>query len=91
VLTRAERPSAEQVLGVVCDAVALVLELDPAQLTRESSFADLHADSLALVEVAEIVEEQLTPFAREPFVIHDADLESMQSIGQAADYALARL
>jgi len=91
VLTRAERPTADEVLGVVCDALVLVLELDRAGLSRASSFRDLAVDSLALVEVAEIVEEQLAPYAHTPFVIPDADLESLTTVGQAADYVLARL
>ena len=90
-LTRAERPTAEEVLGVVRDAFALVLEIDPAGVTRDSALAAFDVDSLALVEVAEIVEEQLAPYAHEPFVIADADLEQFSTVGQAVDYALARL
>ena len=90
-LTRADRPTAEDVLGVVRDALAVVLEIDAAPLTRDSTFAELDVDSLALCEVAEIVEEHLAPFAREPFSIPDADLEAMHTVGQAVDYALARL
>jgi acyl carrier protein len=91
VLTRADRPSAEEVLGVVRDALALVLEVDSRQLTAASGFADLDVDSLALVEVAEIVEEQLAPFMPAPLVIPDADLESLATVGQVVDYVLARL
>lgn len=90
-LTRAEQPTAEEILGVVRDALALVLEIDPTGLTRETSFADLRVDSLALVEVAEIVEERLAPYARQPFAIPDTELESVATIGQAVDIALARL
>lgn len=90
-LTRAERPTAEEVLGVVRDALALVLEIDAAGVNRESAFAELNADSLALVEVAEIVEEQLASYAHQPLVIPDADLERFATVGQAVDYVLARL
>ena len=90
-LTRAERPTADEVLGVVCDALALVLEVDPSGLSRASAFRDLEVDSLALVEVAEIVEGQLAPYAHAPFVIPDADLESLATVGQAVDYVLAKL
>ena len=90
-LTRADRPTAEEVLGVVRDALALVLEVDPRQLTAASGFADLDVDSLALVEVAEIVEEQLAPSLPAPLVIPDADLESLATVGQVVDYVLARL
>jgi acyl carrier protein len=91
VLTRADNPTAEGVLGVVRDALAVVLEIDPAQVTPASTLASLDADSLALVEVAEIVEEQLAPYAAVPFFIPDADLESLATVGQVVDYVLARL
>jgi acyl carrier protein len=91
VLTRADHPTAEEVLGVVRDAFAVVLEIDPAGLTRDSALATLDVDSLALVEVAEIVEEHLAPYARQPLVIADADLEQFSTVGQAVDYVLARL
>lgn len=90
-LTRADRPTAEEVLGVVRDALVTVLEIDPTLVTADSAFADLDADSLALVEVAEIVEEQVAPFATQPFAIPDADLERLGTVGQAVDYVLARL
>ena len=90
-LTRADNPTAEGVLGVVRDALAVVLEIDPAQVSLESRLVDLDADSLALVEVAEIVEEQLAPYATAPFVIPDADLESLATVGHVVDYVLARL
>ena len=52
--------SPEQVFEILQAAVARVMEIDAAAVTRSTSFAaDLHADSLALVEVVEIVEEQL--------------------------------
>ena len=90
-LTRSERPTADEVLGVVCDALALVLEVDRSGLGRSSAFSDLEVDSLALVEVAEIVEEQLEPYAHAPFVIPDRDLESLTTVGQAVDYVMARM
>ena len=90
-LIRADRPTAEEILGVVRDALALVLEVDPRRLTAESAFADLDVDSLALVEVAEIVEEEFAPYAPAPLVIPDADLESLATVGHVVDYVLARL
>ena len=82
----------EQVLDVVRRAVATVLELDPAGVGRSTSFkADLSADSLALVEIVEIVEEELAPQARPGFHIDDEDLDGLTTVGEAVDYALARL
>ena len=82
----------DEVLAVVQQAVATVLELDPAGVTRETRFkADLKADSLALVEIVEIVEETLAPQARPDFHIEDEDLDGLVTVGEAVDYAVARL
>jgi acyl carrier protein len=81
-----------EVLDVVRMAVARVLEIDPSTVSRATSFAaDLHADSLALVEVVEILEEELAPRARAGFRIDDDDIEDMATVGDAVDYVLARL
>jgi acyl carrier protein len=89
--TSAERLSAEHVLAVVTDAVAVVLEADPARVTRDTELAALDADSLALVEIAEIVEEALRPQAGVAFRIPDEDLAALCTVGDAVDFALARL
>jgi acyl carrier protein len=82
----------EQVFGVLRDAIARVLEIDPGSVHQQTSFdADLGADSLALVEVVEIVEETLAPYAAGPFHIDDDDLENLTTVGAAVDYAVARL
>ena len=84
--------TSEDVLSVVQKAVATVLELAPESVTRERSFrVDLGADSLALVEIVEIVEEQLAPSARPGFHIEDDDLDALVTVGEAVDYAVARL
>lgn len=84
--------SRAEVLDVIRSAVVTVLEVDPASLGRDTRFVeDLGADSLALVEVVEIVEETLAPRARAGFRIDDEDLAGLGTIGDAADYALARL
>ena len=82
----------DEVLGVVRAAVATVLERDPRTVTRETRFKeDLEADSLALVEIVEIVEEELAPQAPPGFHIEDEDLDGLTTVGEAVDYALARL
>ncbi len=84
--------TADEVLAVVQAAVATVLERDPTSVTRDTRFkADLEADSLALVEIVEIVEEELAPRARAGFHIEDEDLDSLSTVGEAVDYAVARL
>ncbi|HVF20042.1 MAG TPA: phosphopantetheine-binding protein [Mycobacteriales bacterium] len=84
--------TAGDVLDIVRAAIVRVLEVDPASVGRDTHLAgDLHADSLALVEIVEIVEEQLLPLARPGFRIDDDDLDEIETVGQAVDYAVARL
>ncbi len=84
--------TADEVLAVVRQAVATVLELDPSSVHRETRFRDdLQADSLALVEIVEIVEETLAPLARPGFHIEDEDLDRLTTVGEAVDYAVSRL
>jgi acyl carrier protein len=84
--------TSDQVLAVVQAAVATVLEIDPTTVTRETRFRDdLQADSLGLVEIVEIVEEELAPRARPGFHIEDEDLDGLRTVGEAVDYALERL
>jgi acyl carrier protein len=83
--------TADQLLDLLRSAVATVLEVDPAGLQRSTRFVDdLKADSLAIVEIVEIVEEDLTR-ARPGFRIADEDLDRLLTLGDAVDYALAKL
>lgn len=83
--------TAEQVLELLRRAVAHVLEVDPSTLQRSTRFVeDLKADSLALVEIVEMVEEDLTR-TRPGFRIDDQDLDGLATLGDAVDYAVARL
>lgn len=84
-------PDRDDVFAVVRDAVATVLERDPSSVTWDSGFAELQADSLALVEVAEIVEERLAPYVPGGLHIPDDELEQLQTVGEAVTLALARL
>ncbi len=82
----------DEVFGIVRDAVVTVLEVDPMSLSMTTRLVeDLRADSLALVEVVEIVEETLAPRAPDGFHIDDADLDRLLTIGDAVEYAVARL
>lgn len=84
--------TAEDVFEVVRAAVARVMEIDPQTVTSSTSFAaDLHADSLALVEIVELVEAALKARAGSGFFIDDDDIEDLETIGAAVDYAVARL
>jgi acyl carrier protein len=78
----------DEILGVVRDAVVTVMEVDPATVTRDTRLVeDLRCDSLALVEIAEIVEERIGG----GFAIEDAALDDIATVGEAVDYATARL
>jgi len=84
--------TAAQVLAIVQQACATVLELDPQTVTLQTRFVeDLRADSLALVEIVEIVEEALAPLAPAGFHIDDEDLDGLTTVGEAVDLAVAQL
>lgn len=79
----------DEVLATIQAAVATVLEVDPLLVTTDLSFADdLRADSLALVEIVEIVEEQLSARG---FAFDDEDLDDLLTVGDALEYAVGRL
>jgi acyl carrier protein len=81
----------QQLLDLLRSAVATVLEVDPGSVSRDTRFKeDLKADSLALVEIVEIVEEDLTR-QRPGFRMQDEDLDDLLTLGDAVDYALTRL
>ena len=79
--------SRDDVLGVLRGVVAHVLEVDPAGVTDATRLAeDLGADSIALVQLAEVAEQRL-PGLR----IDDADLDDARTVGDVADYVMGRL
>ncbi|MFN2625068.1 MAG: acyl carrier protein [Mycobacteriales bacterium] len=83
--------AAADVFAVVRDALVVILEIDPATVRRETRLVeDLVADSLVLVELAELMEERLQPTAP-GFVIDDADLDDLATVGELVDYAVPRL
>ena len=72
-------------------AVATVLEVDPAGVAPTLRFVeDLRADSLALVEIVDVIEEQIAA-QRPGFAIADEDLDDFLTVGDALAYAVARL
>ena len=83
--------TADEVLQVVRDAVVVVLEVEPDVVQRTTRFReDLEADSLALVEIVEIVEEALAPRARPDFHLDDDDLDALTTVGEAVDLVVAQ-
>ena len=79
------------VLDVVRRAVATVLEVDPAGVLPTTRLReDLEADSLALVEIIEIVEEELVA-AAPGFAVADEELDGLRTVGEAVELAERRL
>ena len=79
------------VLGLVRERLAEILELDPATIGEDDAFVDdLGADSLALIELVEALEEELGERSV-GFHIDDEDLGDLETIRDAVDYVVARL
>ncbi|MCZ7629878.1 MAG: phosphopantetheine-binding protein [Microthrixaceae bacterium] len=81
----------QEILQLVQDRLADILEIDPDEISEADSFAeDLHADSLALIELVEALEEELGERSV-GFRIEDEDLEDLKTVRDAVDYVIARL
>jgi acyl carrier protein len=82
----------DEVLAVLRSAVSTVLEIDPARVQRETRFVeDLRADPLALVKIVEIFEAELVRRSGASFGLDDEVLESLETVGDAVDRAVAEL
>jgi acyl carrier protein len=81
----------QQVLELIRERLADILEIGPETINEGSSFTeDLDADSLALIELVEALEEELGERSV-GFRINDEDLEDLKTVGDAVDYVVARL
>jgi acyl carrier protein len=79
------------VLQLVRDRLADILEIEPGSINEGDSFADdLDADSLALIELVEAIEEELSERSV-GFRIEDEDLEDLKTVRDAVDYVVSRL
>jgi acyl carrier protein len=78
------------VLDIVTNQLAEILEKSPSDIAEDATFADLGADSLALIELVEAIEEALSAHAS-GFHIDDEDLENLASVRDAVDYVTAKL
>jgi len=83
--------SRDEIVELVRSQLAEILEIDISLISESSSFADdLDADSLALIELVEALEEELSD--RLPgFRIDDEDLEDMRTVRDAVDYVHERV
>ena len=83
--------SRDEILALVKEQLADILEIEPAMVKEGDAFAeDLDADSLALIELVEALEEELAERAS-GFRIDDEDLEDLRTVRDAVDYVLAKL
>jgi acyl carrier protein len=79
-----------KVLGIVKEELAEILEKSPDEIVEDVPFTDLGADSLALIELVEALEETLASYAA-GFHIDDEDLEGLLSVRDAVDYVVVKL
>ncbi len=83
--------SRDEVLTLIRDRLADILEIDPDSIKEGDSFVDdLDADSLALIELVEALEEEIGERSV-GFRIEDEDLEDLKTVRDAVDYVVARL
>lgn len=83
--------SRQQVYELIRDLLADILEIEPSGIGESASFVeDLGADSLALIELVEGLEEELGERSV-GFRIEDEDLEELRTVRDAVDYVYARL
>ncbi len=79
------------VFEIVRANLADILEIDPAGISEGQSFTDdLDADSLALIELVEALEEELGERSV-GFRIEDEDLVDLKTVRDAVDYVFAKV
>jgi len=81
----------DEVITLVKDRLAEILEIEPSAINEGDAFADdLDADSLALIELVEVIEEEIAERSV-GFRIEDEDLEDLRTVRDAVDYVVAKL
>jgi acyl carrier protein len=81
----------DEVLRVIRERLAEILEIEESRIQPESNFReDLDADSLALIELVEALEQEFGE-RTVGFTIDDDDLIDLHTVGDAVDYVSARL
>ena len=81
----------DAVFEIVRGNLADILEIEPSSISQGQSFADdLDADSLALIELVEALEEELSERSV-GFRIEDEDLVDLKTVRDAVDYVCARV
>jgi len=81
----------DEVFRIIRERLADILEIEENRITLEASFSeDLSADSLALIELVEAIEQELEDRA-EGFRIEDEDLADLRTVRDAVDYVVERV
>jgi acyl carrier protein len=80
----------DEIFEIVRDRLADILEIDPGSISEGQSFVDdLDADSLALIELVEALEEEVGD-RTVGFRIDDEDLADLKTVRDAVDYVHTR-
>ena len=89
--TPARPVEADEVFRIIRERLADILEIEESRITLEASFTeDLSADSLALIELVEAIEQELEDRAA-GFRIEDEDLAELRTVRDAVDYVIERV
>lgn len=80
----------EEITSIIQSQLAEILEKDASDITADATFEALGADSLALIELVEALEDELSERAS-GFHIDDEDLEDLASVADAVNYVAAKL
>ncbi|RLE22497.1 MAG: acyl carrier protein [Actinobacteria bacterium] len=80
----------DEIFAIVRDRLVDILEIEPSTISEGQSFVDdLDADSLALIELVDGLEEDLSE-RTVGFRIDDEDLEDLKTVRDAVDYVFDR-
>ena len=89
--TPARPVDANEVFRIIRERLADILEIEESRITLEASFTeDLSADSLALIELVEAIEQELED-RTEGFRIEDEDLAELRTVREAVEYVVERV
>lgn len=74
------------ILDIVRRQLAEILETDPSSISESQSFADdLGADSIALIELVDSLEQEFSK-TLDDFQFDDDDLAGLKTVADAVDY-----
>ena len=82
--------ASQEIEDKVREIIVEQLSVKPDDISADASFVDdLGADSLALIELVEALEEELSERSS-GFRIDDDDLEDLRTVRDAVDYVVSR-